>query len=177
MPIKLINSEDRSTFGQSLPKMIQTGTGLIEVLIALIIISVGMLGIASLYVTTLQAKTTSLSRMKAIYLAQDMADRMRANPTAITSYNLASTATTSSTSYCATSCTDAEKAASLAAYDLYEWDRMIFDTTNGTGLPGTVVRSIAVTAATASSPSLVEINLGWNEVNSGTLTYTLQVQL
>lgn len=55
------------------------GIGLIEVLVALVILAVGMLGIASLYVTTLQAKITAQSRMQAINLADDMADRIRAN--------------------------------------------------------------------------------------------------
>lgn len=58
------------------------GFSLIEVLIALIIMSVGMLGIASLYVQSMQAGRTSLLRHNAVTLAGDVADRIRANPTA-----------------------------------------------------------------------------------------------
>ena len=46
-----------------------------------------------------------------------------------------------------------------------------------TGLPGTVNRNIAITAATDTTPAIVTINLSWTEVNSGTLTYALQVQI
>jgi type IV pilus assembly protein PilV len=56
------------------------GFSLIEVLIALIVMSVGMLGIAGLYVHGMQAGRTSLFRHHAITLAGDVADRIRANP-------------------------------------------------------------------------------------------------
>lgn len=56
------------------------GFSLVEVLIALIIMSVGMLGIAGLYVHSMQAGRTSLFRHHAVTLAGDVADRIRANP-------------------------------------------------------------------------------------------------
>jgi len=152
----------------------QTGVGLVEVLVALIIMSVGLLGIASLYVTALQAKNTSLSRMKAVNLAQDMADRIRANPTAVTSYALAETGTTTQTNCATRNCTGTE----MAQYDVYEWDRMITDTTNGMGLPGQAKkRSITVTAGTSTTPATVTISLTWQEKNSGDLTYSLQIRV
>ena len=60
----------------------QNGFSLVEVLIALIIMSVGMLGIASLYVQSMQAGRMSLFRHHAVTLAGDIADRIRANRTA-----------------------------------------------------------------------------------------------
>ena len=149
----------------------QSGVGMVEVLVALVVMSVGMLGIASLYVTTLQAKTTSLSRMKAVNLASDMVDRIRANPGAVASYALAANGATTATDCESATCT----AAQIAAYDLNKWDTMVKD--GITGLPGTVNRNIAITAATDTTPAIVTINLSWTEVNSGTLTYALQVQI
>ncbi|MDH3266238.1 MAG: type IV pilus modification protein PilV [Gammaproteobacteria bacterium] len=58
------------------------GFSLIEVLIALVIMSVGMLGIAGLYVEGMNAGRTSIFRHHAVTLASDVADRIRANPTA-----------------------------------------------------------------------------------------------
>ena len=58
----------------------QQGFSLVEVLIALVIMSVGMLGIAGLYVQSLQAGRTSMFRHHAVHLAGDVADRIRANP-------------------------------------------------------------------------------------------------
>ncbi len=70
----------QSKFGRQQSR--QRGFSLIEVLIALIIMSVGMLGIASLYVQSMQAGRTSLFRHHAVMLAGDVADRIRANRTA-----------------------------------------------------------------------------------------------
>ena len=64
----------------------QAGFSLVEVLIALVIMSVGMLGIAGLYVESLQAGRTSIFRHNAVTLASDVADRIRANPSAGVDY-------------------------------------------------------------------------------------------
>lgn len=64
------------------------GFSLVEVLIALVIMSVGMLGIAGLYVHSMQAGRTSMFRHHAVTLAGDVADRIRANPTAVGTYAL-----------------------------------------------------------------------------------------
>ena len=65
------------------------GFTLVEVLIALVILSVGMLGIAGLYVHSMKAGRTSLFRHNAVTLAGDVADRIRANPKAAAAYGLA----------------------------------------------------------------------------------------
>ena len=62
------------------------GFSLIEVLIALVIMSVGMLGIAGLYVEGMNAGRTSIFRHHAVTLAGDVADRIRANPRAGAAY-------------------------------------------------------------------------------------------
>ncbi len=64
----------------------QAGFSLLEVLIALVITSVGMLGIAGLYVESMQAGRTSIFRHNAVTLASDVADRIRANPTGAADY-------------------------------------------------------------------------------------------
>ena len=51
-----------------------------EVLVALVVMAVGMLGIAALYVEGLRSGRTAIYRTSAISLAADMADRIRANP-------------------------------------------------------------------------------------------------
>ena len=72
----------------SIPRKLR-GFTLIEVLIALVILSVGMLGIAGLYVHSMQAGRTSILRHNAVTLAGDIADRIRANPRAGPAYALA----------------------------------------------------------------------------------------
>ena len=56
-----------------------SGFTLVEALVALVVLSVGLLGIAALYVETLRANRTALHRTEAVNLATDIADRMRSN--------------------------------------------------------------------------------------------------
>jgi len=58
----------------------QSGFTLVEVMVALVVLSVGMLGIAALYIEGLRSGQTSIARTMAVALAADMADRIRANP-------------------------------------------------------------------------------------------------
>lgn len=67
----------------------QQGFSLVEVLITLVIMSIGMLGIAGLYVQSMQAGRTSMFRHHAVTLASDVADRIRANPRAGVAYTAA----------------------------------------------------------------------------------------
>ena len=55
------------------------GTALLEVLIALVVFSLGMLGLAGLQTLSLQFNTSAYYRTQATTLAYGLADRMRAN--------------------------------------------------------------------------------------------------
>lgn len=61
----------------------QTGMTLLEVLIALMVLSVGILGIASLQMVSLQSTTNSNLNTHAMMLTNDLMDRIRANRSAI----------------------------------------------------------------------------------------------
>lgn len=67
----------------------QKGFGLIEVLVALLILAVGLLGMASLQATSLQQTTGSQTRTQAILLAEDIVERIRANRPDRAAYALA----------------------------------------------------------------------------------------
>lgn len=57
----------------------QRGFTLLEVLIALLILSIGLLGLAALQTTGLRSNEMASMRTTATQLAYDMSDRMRAN--------------------------------------------------------------------------------------------------
>lgn len=57
----------------------QRGATLIEVLIAVLILSIGLLGLASLQVNSLRFNHSAYLRSQATILAYDITDRMRAN--------------------------------------------------------------------------------------------------
>ena len=58
----------------------QGGVTLIEVLVAMFVMAVGVLGIVGLQVVALQNSRTALYRSEATVLASDIMDRIRANP-------------------------------------------------------------------------------------------------
>jgi type IV pilus assembly protein PilV len=55
------------------------GLTLVEILIALLVLSIGLLGLAGLQTTSLKFNTSAYYRTQATTLAYDLADRMRAN--------------------------------------------------------------------------------------------------
>ena len=59
----------------------QRGTTLIETLVALVVLSVGLLGIAALQMTSLRNNRGAHLRSQAQVMAYDITDRMRANRT------------------------------------------------------------------------------------------------
>jgi type IV pilus assembly protein PilV len=55
------------------------GFTLIEALVALVVLGVGMLGVAALYLDTLRGGRSALYRQQAVSLAADLGDRLRAD--------------------------------------------------------------------------------------------------
>ncbi len=64
----------------------QSGFTMIEVLITVLVLSIGLLGLAALQVTGLKESQMAYMRSQAVLLAYDMADRIRANPFQAASY-------------------------------------------------------------------------------------------
>jgi type IV pilus assembly protein PilV len=98
----------------------QRGDTMIEVLVTVIIIAVGVLGAAALQVTTLKNLSSSHSASAAAIFAEDLSERMRANPAGALARNYDhDSAPTVTASDCAkVKCTTA---AELAAYDIDTW--------------------------------------------------------
>jgi type IV pilus assembly protein PilV len=138
------------------------GFTLVEVLIALIILSVGMLGIAGLYVHSMQAGRTSLFRHHAVTLAGDVADRIRANPRGGVAY-----ASGGADNYCVAggvNCSPTE----MAANDIFLWDQQAADT-----LPNGTV-AVAFAGGVAGMPPTYNITIAWDEPE-GNLSYSITI--
>ena len=60
------------------PRLTDTGFTLIEVLVALMIVSVGMVGASALYIEGLRLHGEAVDRARASDLAADLAERSRA---------------------------------------------------------------------------------------------------
>ena len=130
------------------------GFSLVEVLIALIIMSVGMLGIAGLYVQSMQAGRTSMLRHHAVTLAGDIADRIRANPTAGAAYAAAAGADNN----CVAQNNDCD-VAEMAAHDIFLWQAQARDFLPPMGDGSQQV----IVAFNAGNPSSYQITIRWDE--------------
>ncbi len=140
----------------------QTGFTLIEALVALIVLSVGMIGIAALYAQGLGASRTALYRTLAVNLAAEMADRIRANRLAGAAYNAAGAPNT-----CApgggSACTPAE----LAAYDKLVWSALVAQE-----LP----HGIGTVVFAEGEPPTYTITVSWQDV-AGAAEYQVAPQI
>src|SRR5690606_22885225 len=72
----------------SAPPAVQKGAGLLEVLIAIVIIAIGLLGLAGLQTVSLQLNQGALVRSQASNLAYDITERIRANWSDAAAYNI-----------------------------------------------------------------------------------------
>lgn len=100
------------------------GFTLIEVLVALVILSVGLLGIAGMISVSLKSSGSTYTRTQVTALTYNILDRMRANRAqAVTgAYNLAMTDPTPTGGNCiSTNITNSCTPAQIAAFDLAEW--------------------------------------------------------
>lgn len=101
------------------------GFTLIEVLIALLVLSIGLLGLASMQLSSIQYSNNAKQRTQATFLAYDILDRMRANPDEAQSGSydtlLGDAIATPTGSDICVSSSNTCSTTQLAAYDLWEW--------------------------------------------------------
>lgn len=64
----------------------QRGIGLIEVLVALLVLAIGILGFVALQYRAVEATSEANYRIQAINIARDLAERMRVNRSALSTY-------------------------------------------------------------------------------------------
>jgi type IV pilus modification protein PilV len=91
--------------------MNERGFTLIESLVALVVLSVGLLGAAATLLGSLRGHAEALQRAVALVLVRDAADRIRANAGARAAYDTRAAAAATSVDCTASSCDSATRAA------------------------------------------------------------------
>lgn len=160
----------RNGVAPATPAAREHGFSMVEALVALVIVSVGLLGVGQLTLTALRESSVALGRTRAVYLISDMMERIRANPDAEDAYDCASYAGGPTEHGCAPSgaparsCTTRE----LAEDDLARWQTLAHDTLSlvGSGICDANVAYLA--AASGSEPATYRIELMWSERGSVT---------
>lgn len=142
---------------QAIRPRAQSGFTMVEVLVALVVLTIGLLGIAALYLNSLQAGRTAIYRTQAVTLAADLADRIRTNRTALAAYGTLFADAEVEQAACDTTggCSDAN----LASTDLFRWKATIAQRLpNGQG-------QVTVTLPVgAGEPANYLITVRWDEV-------------
>jgi type IV pilus assembly protein PilV len=100
------------------------GVGLIEVLVALLVFTIGILGLGATQLAAKRANYEAMQRSIASSLAGDILERMRGNSGELSAYavnELGSSALTATISCISSSCSTKD----LAAFDLFEWSGLL----------------------------------------------------
>lgn len=112
-----------------IPPSPAVGMTLVEVLVTLLVLSVGMLGVATLLVLGIRNSQSAMLRTHAVHVVSDMADRIRANPEARSAYDTSTYGGAPQLRNCAPEAFASEgdncNAAQLAEDDLARWQEMV----------------------------------------------------
>jgi len=143
------------------PHSFAQGFTLLEVLIAIVVLSFGLLGLAGIQAAGVRNTHSANLRTLAVHQAYDMAERMRANVDGVQagSYDAIGINTPSDPGCISSTCTPAN----LAIYDHFAWN-----SNNGNMLPsgrGTV----AAIAGTAAPNKAYIITVMWDEYRTGVI--------
>lgn len=153
--------------GFSILRAQHDGYTLIEVLVAVLILAIGLLGLAGLQLTSLKYNTDAYVRTQSTILAYDIIDRMRLNRAAVGTgaYDVPATTDAAAKISAYTGCKDSGcacdkgttcSASNLALNDLGKWyDRL------GRELP--MADQEAYRATISRNGNLVTVTLRWRE--------------
>jgi type IV pilus assembly protein PilV len=135
----------------------QSGFTMVEVLVALVVLAIGLLGIAALYLNSLQSGRTAIYRTQAVNLAADLADRIRVNRTAQAAYATLFADAEVEVAGCYTTggCIDTD----LASSDLARWKATLAQL-----LPNGQGQVVFTPPVAAGDPASYVIMVQWSEV-------------
>ena len=153
----------------------------INALVAFLILSVGMLGIASLQTMSLKSGHTAAMRTVAVMKVEEILESMRSNPTVLLSY-AAGTADVgvdngcSQTTVTAATCTPAQ----MAQDEIFRWKNSLIE-----ALPNNAATTASVVVTPPVPPqtlSLVVVTVNWSERdldtgNAANMNYSVTVQM
>jgi type IV pilus assembly protein PilV len=157
------------TTNRNLPRNVSRTRGftLVEVLVSLVILSIGLLGIAKLMLFSSHSNDSAYLRSQATALAYQMLDNMRANSAqaaiALGPYTTALNAAPTAPGF---TCVATAACANLALYDVYQWKLRL--NANSGALPPLPVGALpngagSVTTALAAGQTTVTIVVQWDD--------------
>ena len=107
----------------------QQGESLIESMIALLVISIGLLGIAALQITAMKQNNSALHHSQSVWISYDIADRIRANFGEFDNYVGIDTDNTYAQDCLASACSSTQ----LITSDAQNWASLVQNLPSGRG--------------------------------------------
>jgi type IV pilus assembly protein PilV len=136
----------------------EAGVGLIEILVALLVTAIGLLGLAALQGTAQQAEMESYQRSQALTLLEDMANRLRTNRTGKDSYTLADYVGFGS-GFTGAGCTDAR-----ACEDLLAWHNQLLGAAETQGADNPVGAMIGARGCITGGGNVYTVTVAWQGI-------------
>ena len=142
------------------------GMSLVECLVALLVLTIGLMGMARLIIEGLRNGHLALLRTQAVNLVNDMSERIRANPEARSAYECASYTGGPTEQGCAP--TDSASGTSCSPAQLAEDDLARWQSAARTALPMVSADSCAANVvytepAASNEPAQYRVSVSWNE--------------
>jgi type IV pilus assembly protein PilV len=131
------------------------GVGLIEVLITVLVLSIGLLGVAAMLTSGLRASQGSMERSKANVLADEITERLYSRPgdARCNRYNIALGA--------------AAAGATPAALDLTRWKaHLLADLPGGDGSVACAA-AVPVAPCETQNPAVCAVTVQWDDTRAG----------
>ena len=98
----------------------QTGITMIEVLVTVLVLTIGLAGVMTMETVAIETNHQSYLRTQAILQAQEMADRMHANPNGVTDGHYATAIPSAAPRSCLTNSCSTQQ---MAEFDKWEWEQ------------------------------------------------------
>lgn len=152
----------------------EKGFTLLEVLVAIVIFSFGLLGLAGMMTISVRNNHNGYLRSQANFFAENMMDRMRANPQALWLGAYDGDANTGGTNCDMNNPCNFQE---LAAYDMEQWAQSVgtllpsgqgnITCDNSATLPGTVTGATppSIWLPVPPYPGVCTVTITWNESN------------
>ncbi len=154
----------------------QRGFSLLELLVALLVFSIGMLAVAGLQSVSKQANFEGLQRTTASQIAYGLLEDIRTNGDALDIYRTAGTAGGGSRGgepapncRAGVTCNAAQK----AVHDLWFWEQMLdgnLETSGGMAAGGLVLPTMCINGPAVGGPGVYIVTIAWRgtaSINNG----------
>lgn len=160
----------------------QSGFTMIEVMVTLLILMLGLLGLAGMMVQSQRAEVESYQRVQALILVQDMVGRINANRQVASCYAITTSA--DGTPYVGTDATigvaspitcaaGSTEQNALAVQDLKDWNELLLGATETTGSGGNTTKTGGIISArgcvsvdATTTPVTYQVSVAWQGIGS-----------